>query len=452
MDSKKLWQNILNSLKTQTSLPNFRAWLSKTQVLELDLKKKVLVIAVPSVFNKGEIIRRYGKQVEQLLKDKLGGNFKADYVINTSLFSDTHEQDMYQNGDIFELAAPSKKGVDYSLSPKFSLENYVVGLTNNLAYAAAQAVIQNPGTTYNPLFIYGPSGVGKTHLMHAIGNTLLKKNPQFSVVYATSEKFMNDLVSSIQTKRTEQFRQKYRSCDVFLVDDVQFISGKDSTQEEFFHTFNDLQSKNSQIILTSDRPPGEIQKLEIRLSSRFKGGLMVDIQLPDFDTRMAILKAKLKEKGEDLPEEQLRVIAEKVQSNARELEGRLIAVIQMSKVNNKPSSMDDINRVLGSVSRVQKINIDYKKVFNVITGYFGVSLIDLIGPRRQKELVLPRQIAMFLIYENCGIPMEKIGQIIGGRDHTTILHGIDKIKDLQTRDREVQRILVDIKQQVGVIL
>ena len=281
--------------------------------------------------------------------------------------------------------------------------------------------------------------------MHGIGNALIKKNPHLKIIYCSSEKFMNDFIQSIQTKRTGDFRARYRNCGLLLVDDVQFISGRDSTQEEFFHTFNELQAKNTQIILTSDRPPNDIQKLEGRLASRFQGGLMVDIQLPDFDTRVAILRAKCQERGENIPEESLTLIAGLVETNARELEGKLIQIIQVSTLTKQPLTIDFIRGYFGK-PQANSVKPDHKRVFSEVNRYFNVKMTDMTGPRRNKELVLPRQLAMYLLYEECKIPYERIGYLLGGRDHTTILHGVEKIRVAQIRDREIQRVLVELKQ------
>ncbi|MDO8498599.1 MAG: chromosomal replication initiator protein DnaA, partial [bacterium] len=350
----------------------------------------------------------------------------------------------------FDLAtsftpAPSHIG----LNPRYTLQSFMVGLSNNLAYAAAQAVIQNPGLSYNPLFVYGGTGVGKTHLMHAIGNELLSKNPRLKIIYCSSERFMNDLIQSIQTKRTGDFRARYRACDLLLIDDIQFISGRDSTQEEFFHTFNELQTKNSQIVLTSDRPPNEIQKLEGRLASRFQGGLMVDIQLPDFDTRVAILKAKCSERGDSVSESILTIIAENMPTNARELEGKLVQIVQGAKLTGQILTEDSVKKVLGQPTQPtggQKP--DYKKVISAVIQYFSIKMSEITGPRRKKGLVLPRQLAMYLLYEECKLPYEKIGDLLGGRDHTTIMHGVEKMREAVTRDREIQRMLIEIKQSL----
>ncbi|MBI2011463.1 chromosomal replication initiator protein DnaA [Candidatus Daviesbacteria bacterium] len=437
-ERKKIWTKITDVIKEEISSANFRTWFSQTVLGEISNEK--MVIFVTSAFIKNQLLSRYQSLLEEAIEKTLGKKMVVECKINTTINSISEES--------FELETPPRLQSFVGLNPRYTLANFVVGLTNNLAYAAAQAVVQNPGISYNPLFIYGPSGVGKTHLMQAIGNAIFGKNSYSKIVYAPSERFMVDFVDSIQNKKTGDFRSKYRSSNLLLIDDIQFIAGKDSTQEEFFHTFNELHSKNCQIVLTSDRPPNEMVKLESRLLSRFQGGLMVDIQLPDFDTRMAILKTKLKEREETLPEEYLKLIAENIESNTRELEGKLIQILQMSKLSNQPLNEDSVRKFLGSRHKQLSANIDHKKVLTTLNNYFNIKTADLTGPRRQKELVLPRHLAMYILYEECKIPMEKIGQILGGRDHTTILHGIEKIRGNLGRDREVQRLLIEIKQQL----
>ena len=453
MDKDKQWQKVLELVKDQISSANFRTWFSQTNLR--DLNESSLILAVPSAFIKGQLISRYEELIKAATKEILGSDLEIIYEIDPSL-SATKKQTSTDNQnaqseDLFleSTPLPPQSRAQITLNPRYSLENFVVGGTNNLAYAAAQAIVQNPGTSYNPLFIYGPSGVGKTHLMQGIGNAILKINPYSKLIYASSEQFTNDLVESLQTRRTGDFRQKYRQCDVLLIDDIQFIAGKDTTQEAFFHAFNELHSKSAQIVLTSDRPPQEMQKLESRLMSRFQGGLMVDIQLPDYETRMAILKAKLNERGENLPEDLLNYIAENVQSNSRELEGKLIQIIQMAKLSGQPATFELVNKVIGVNSAPQHRQIDYNRVIEGVNSYFNVGLADLTGPRRQKELVLPRQIAMYIMYEECHMPMERIGQVLGNRDHTTVLHGIEKIKEAISRDREVQRVVIEFKHHLS---
>src|SRR3989338_11137654 len=368
MDTQKNWNKILDIIKNQVSAVNFKGWFSKTEAAEISDTQ--ITIKVPSAFFKDQLILKYNSIIRSSVNEALGKDLKLNFIIDSTISEKINSQKKgreEENEDSFFSLPQSQPQPVSNLNSKFTLENFVVGLTNNLAYAAAQAIVQNPGTSYNPLFIYGPSGVGKTHLMQAIGNALLSKNPNSKLVFASSERFMVDFVESLQTKRMRDFRQKYRNCDLLLLDDVQFFSGKESIQEEFFHTFNELQTKSSQLIFTSDRSPNEIAKLEDRLRSRLQGGLMVDIQLPDFETRMAILKAKLKEKGESLPDEILSQIAGSVTSNTRELEGKLIQIIQMSKSGGQDINSDSIQRFLGTpLPESKQQNLDYKKVLNTI--------------------------------------------------------------------------------------
>lgn len=445
MDASGYWNQILSDIKPQVSFNNFKTWFSQTKIESIEEDK--LVITVPSSFHKNQLLDRYESLITTAANRAVGREMSLEIKIDSGLLKKEQEKEAPEEGLFQVQSRPAQQTL--TLNPKYTFENFVVGLTNNLAFAAAQAVTENPGISYNPLYIYGPSGVGKTHLMHAIGNALIAKNPNTKAVFAPSEKFMNDFIESIKSKSTESFRHRYRSCDIILIDDIQFISGKDSTQEEFFHTFNDLHSKNSQLVFTSDRPPNEIEKLESRLKSRFQGGLMVDVQMPDFDTRMAILKSKLSEKGESLPEETLKAIAETVVSNTRELEGKLIQFLQIRKTHNRPPTEEEIARVLGSQNIIKKSSVIYPdQILESINKYFKLTTEQITGPRRQKELVLPRQIAMFLIYEECRTPFEKIGEMLGGRDHTTIMHGVDKIRELSQRDREVQRLLIEVKQLI----
>lgn len=444
MDANEQWHKVLDVLKNQLSSHNFRTWFSTTQMDRVEESR--IVLRVPSAFIKGQQIARYGTMLSSALQEVLGKDLQIEYIIDPNA---QHKKEINIDEDLFSISSqPTQNQTQTLLNSKYTLKNFVVGPTNNLAFAAAQAVVQNPGISYNPLFIYGPSGVGKTHLMQAIGNAVVAKNPYTKLVFVSSERFMVDFVESIQGKSTGSFRQKYRYCDVLLIDDIQFIAGKDSTQEEFFHTFNELHSKNAQIVLTSDRPPNELQRLEDRLRSRFQGGLMVDIQLPDYETRIAILKAKLLEKGETLPEESINTIAGALQSNTRELEGKLIQILQMSKLSGQEPTPEFVQKHMGTFQASVNKTVDHKKVLSRVNEYFNIKMQDITGPRRQKELVVPRQFAMYLLYEDCKLPMEKIGQILGGRDHTTILHGIEKIRTSLVNDREAQRLLSEIRQDL----
>lgn len=447
MDNQTTLKQILEEVKSQVLPHNFKAWFSPTQIDLIENNK--LVIKVPSSFFKEQLLQRYESIILDCASRVLNNQVLLEFITDSSLNKKKVLQSESEDG-FFQIPQTPVKAQTI-LNPKYTLENFVVGFTNNLAYAAAQAVVENPGNAYNPLYIYGPSGVGKTHLMQGIANELISKKADTRVVFVSSEKFMNDFVESIKSKGMEILRHKYRSCDILLVDDIQFISGKEGFQEEFFHTFNDLHSRNSQLVFTSDRPPNEISKLEVRLSSRFQGGLMVDMQLPDIDTRIAILKTKLAEKGETLNENILLMIAQNVESNTRELEGKLTQLLQRRKLTGQPLTEEIVRKVLGDVHVKNTHNINPDQILEIVNKYFGVNKSDILGPRRQKELVVPRQIIMFLIHEQCKVPFEKIGEILGGRDHTTIMHGVNKIRLEINRDREVQRMVMEVKQQLNSI-
>lgn len=434
MDNLRLWHKFLEIIKTQVSSTNFKAWFLKTSLKEITEDK--VVLSSPNAFVKQTLTQKHVPLIEavfaQLLEKKMG----IEIIIKEFETSQAEPEE-----DFFH---PVQNHAPY-LNPKYTLENFVVGPSNNVAFAAAQAVVQNPGTSYNPLFIYGGTGVGKTHLMLGIGNAILKKNPSANIIYCSSEKFMNDYVGAIQNHKMADLRSKYRSARILLLDDIQFFSGREGTQEEFFHTFNELQSKNSQMILTSDRSPNEIAKLEDRLRSRFAGGLMIDIQTPDFDTRVAILRAKSAEWGSTLSEDSLKLIASHSESSIRELEGKLLQVIQVLKAQNLAASVDNISAFLSKTPR-KELSLTHTEVISAICNYFNVTSKELTGPKRQKGLVLPRHFTMYILSEELGMTVEKIGQVLGGRDHTTVMHGRDKMKELVLKDRETQRILIEVKQ------
>lgn len=442
MDTTKIWTKILNLVKPQVSAINYRGWFLKASLDELTDQKAI--ISVPSAFFAQQLKNRYFDLISKAMQEVTGQVLSLEFKIDPSKLLKSKSLPDEELFDFGQPPATSNQG----LNPKYTLENFVVGPSNNLAYAAAQAVIQNPGTSYNPLFVYGGTGVGKTHLMLGIGNALLKKAPHLKIIYCSSEKFMNDYVEAIQNRRMGNLRAKYRSAHILLIDDIQFFSGREGTQEEFFHTFNELQGKNCQMVLTSDRTPQEIAKLEDRLKSRFAGGLMVDIQFPDFDTRVAILQAKCLERGEELPEQSLKLIASSLESNIRELEGRLIQLLQALKARNLTPTPENIALFLSQQPRAT-LKADHKKILGAVCDFFNLSQKDLTGPKRQKELVLPRHMVMYILSEELNMTVEKIGQILGGRDHTTVMHGRDKIKQLINSDREVQRLLIEVKQKIA---
>lgn len=441
MDNLRLWHKFLETIKPQVGPANFKAWFLKTSLKELTPDK--ITLATPHAFIKATLTQKYLSLIEATFEQLVGKRVVIEMIVKEA--EQTKEED--SEDDFFQ---PLQTHTSY-LNPKYTLENFVVGPSNNLAYAAAEAVVKNPGTSYNPLFVYGGTGVGKTHLMLGIGNAILKNRPSSKVNYCSSEKFTNDYVEALQTKQFGRFRRRYRDTDILMIDDIQFFSGREGTQEEFFHTFNELASKNAQIVITSDRAPHDIDKLEDRLKSRFQGGLMVDMQVPDFDTRVAILKTKCSQQGMILEEDCLNLIAQSVETNARELEGRLTQILQSLKINNLTSTAENIRKLLGKKAVSEIKNLSPKQVLSKVCEYFDIKQSDLIGPKRVKELVLPRHLVMHILSEQLNLTVEKIGEIIGGRDHTTVMHGRDKIKKLILTDREVQRILIELQQNLSTL-
>jgi chromosomal replication initiator protein len=350
--------------------------------------------------------------------------------------------------DIFQAAPQADQGKS-KLNPKYTFENFVVGPNNNLAHAAAVAVAESPGKAYNPLFIYGGVGLGKTHLMQAVGHSVAKRFPNLKIEYVSTETFTNELINAIREDRMAEFRERYRSVDLLLVDDIQFIAGKERTQEEFFHTFNALFEAHKQIILSSDRPPKDILTLEARLRSRFEWGLITDIQPPDLETRIAILKMNAEQRGLRIGEDVLEYIARQVTSNIRELEGALMRVVAYASLNGVELTRQVAAKALSDIFAPRDVEVDPQEIVRVVAEHFGLRPEDLVGGGRRKEVVLPRQMAMFLVRELTRASLPEIGQLFGGRDHTTVLYAIQKVQELSESDREVQAILRALREKVG---
>ena len=336
-----------------------------------------------------------------------------------------------------------------TLNPKYTFNSFVIGNSNRFAHAASLAVAEAPAKAYNPLFIYGGVGLGKTHLMHAIGHYILESNPNAKVVYVSSEKFTNELINAIKDDKNEEFRSKYRNVDVLLIDDIQFIAGKERTQEEFFHTFNALHDANKQIILSSDRPPKEIPTLEDRLRSRFEWGLIADIQVPDFETRMAILKKKADVENLNVANDVMGYIASKIKSNIRELEGALIRIIAYSSLTNREVSVDLATEALKDIiSKKQGKHVTIDAIQDIVASYYNLRIEDLKSQRRTRSVAYPRQIAMYLSRKLTDMSLPKIGEEFGGRDHTTVIHAYEKISENLKTDDTLQHTVNNITKKL----
>lgn len=431
-----VWEKTLESIANLLSKPSFETWFKPTKPISKD--GNILTIEVPNDFAREWLESRYAPLLTSTVRDLIEEEVELRFV--------TPEK----NESVKVTAATPNPVQPSSLNPKYTFESFVVGESNRFAHAASLAVAEAPGKAYNPLFIYGGVGLGKTHLMQAVGHFVLKNHPDYRVVYVSSEKFTNELINAIRFNRTPQFRDTYRNIEVLLVDDIQFFAGKESTQEEFFHTFNALYESGRQIVISSDRPPKEIPTLEDRLRSRFEWGLITDIQAPDLETRIAILRKKAAIEGWHLPNDVIVNIADQINSNIRELEGALIRIIAFASFHNKQITLDLANEVLKDVissSKSQRVTIPL--IQQVVAEYFNIEIEDLKAQRRTKNITFPRQIAMYIIRELTDYSLPKIGEEFGGRDHTTVLHAYEKIQNSIKEDPEVDRIIKTLIHKLG---
>jgi chromosomal replication initiator protein len=444
----ELWQAALGEIELNISKTNFITWFRNTDIIKN--KGSAVTVAVPNAFSKEWLENKYNKLILRALRNVSPEIKEIEFIISappsvqlTAALSGSGRQAKKKDE---EVASQSFQELEINketrLNPKYTFDNFIVGSFNELAQAAARAVTNNLGKLYNPLFIYGGVGLGKTHLIQAIGNEVVKtsKNEK-KVYYISSEKFTSELVDALYNGQIEKFKNNYRQIDVLIIDDVQFLAGKEKTQEEFFHTFNALYQNNKQIIISSDRSPKAISTLEERLKSRFEGGMIADISFPDLESRIAILKAKIKEKSFELTDEILSYIANHIQKNIRELEGALNRIIISSKLSGSSPNIDEISKVLNNIISPPSKKINYKIIIQAVADFYDININHLINRCRKKELVYPRQIAMFLIREELKSSYPFIGEKLGGRDHTTVMYAYDKIiKELHNNESLQQEI------------
>jgi chromosomal replication initiator protein len=449
MNNQQLWQAILGGMEVSLSKANFNTWFKNTSIAERG--PDFIIIAVPSAFSRDWIASKYQQEMLKTLKTLAPEIKEIKYRLGAAPSqgeSGAAKQGTKNIADqnYHKEAVPQKGAPGFSgLNPKYTFDTFIIGKNNELAHAASQAVAKSPGTQYNPLFIYGGVGLGKTHLMHAAGQKLLETNPKTKILYVTAEKFAGDYVNAIQQKRMEEFKKEYRNVDALLIDDIQFMAGKEGFQEEFFHTFNELRDKGKQIIITSDRQPKEIPAVEQRLVSRFEWGMVADIQAPDLETRMAILRNKMEKKGAMLSEDILFYIAENVVSNIRELEGALNRLAVYQQMENRGLVLDQAKTILASIIGTKKRVTSAKKIAESVAEFYNISMEDLIKQSRKKEFVKPRQIAMYLIRKELDNSFPSIGDFFGGRDHTTVMHAVEKVENLKTSKES-------FKQELDLIL
>lgn len=422
MTPEQLWQATLGELEINLSKANFTTWFKQTAIVSLENGQAV--VSVPNTFTKTWLEKKYHKTIFQILQQLTNRDVRG-----VAFEVGARPQVM---PPLMPRALPINQKTeaplgDSGLNPRYIFENFVVGKGNELAHAAAKAVAERPGLAYNPFFIYGGVGLGKTHLLQATGHEILRKHPEKKVLYATCETFTNGFIDAVRTGKGKKFHDTYRAVDVLLIDDIQFISGKTETQEAFFHTFNDLHQANKQVALSSDRPPKAIPTLEARLTSRFEAGMIADILPPDFETRMAILEYKCREKQYPLAKDILQFLAANIQQNVRELEGALNKIIAFHQLKNIPPTLDFIKSLLMASQQAAKKSFTPKQLLQTMVGFFDLKTEDLLGKSREKKFAYPRQIAMYLLRTELRFSFPAIGQEMGGRDHTTAMHACEKI-------------------------
>ncbi|HLS34759.1 MAG TPA: chromosomal replication initiator protein DnaA [Bacillota bacterium] len=440
---EELWAATLNNIEQKISKPSFDTWLKNTEARTID--EETIIIDVPNEFARDWLEGHYTNLIREILYDLTGAELTVKFVIpNTEVVEPQEKKEVKKQTPQVTEISPSTM-----LNPKYTFETFVIGAGNRFAHAASLAVAEAPAKAYNPLFIYGGVGLGKTHLMHAIGHYVQETNPEANVLYLTSEKFTNEFINAIMDNKATDFRNIYRNVDVLLVDDIQFLAGKEQTQEEFFHTFNALHEDNKQIIISSDRPPKEIPTLEDRLRSRFEWGLITDITPPDLETRIAILSKKAKAEGLEIPNEVMLYIANQIDTNIRELEGALIRVVAYSSLVNAdidtPLAVEALRDI---IPNHQPKKITVAAIQKLVAQEYGIQIEDFAARKRTHSIAFPRQIAMYLSRKLTELSLPKIGEEFGGRDHTTVMHACTKIEELLEEDPEFKNTLNSLEEKL----
>lgn len=449
MDEKltALWNKILEEMKTKISKANYVSLFQPTALISLD--DDIATIAAPSNMVIDLLQKRFLSQIKELLDLQTGRDNSIIFVAK-SVSSMRVTREEKESGPLFSPQTEEKPIISKPIvghlprvRPEYTFDNFAVSATNQLAFVSAQTVAANVGKSYNPFFIYGPVGVGKTHLMHAIANDVYQKQPDKKILYITSEEFTNEVIEAIRNNETAKMKKRFRSAYMLLIDDIQFIEGKERVQEELFHTFNILIDNGSQIALSSDRPPHEIKRLEKRLSSRFAGGLTVDIEPPDFELKAAIISIKAKKYGYDLPTEVAKLLADSVE-DTRSLEGVLLRIITQAATSQTEITVELAQKVLGNAVEEKRSHIHADDVIKSVCDYYHVKPTLLKGPKRDASIVKARQVCMYLLKHELGLTLAEIGNLLGGRDHTTIIHGVDKIEELVDNKAKVSEDILGI--------
>lgn len=447
-DLAEIWIKFTDKFKESVSEKVFDVWINP--IMPLEVTDTYYKVAVQNNFFKKVIEEKYAKTIESILSSIIGKNITL--IIDTIEESEgkqiipkiqTAEEPMRP---LFKTEKEEEND-ESNLNPKYVFENYVMGNSNRFAYAAALAVANNPANTYNPLFLYGGVGLGKTHLMHAIGNRIKQNDPSMKVLYISSENFTNEIINSIYNKNTEAFRKKYRNIDCLIIDDIQFLKGKEQTQVEFFHTFNDLRDSNKQIIISSDRLPKEIETLEDRMRSRFEQGLIADIQPPDLETRIAILRQKAVNDKIELPNEVLTLLATSITNNIREIEGVYTKIVAYSSLMNVPVTLEITKKILDDMGNIVQVKqITFESITQAVAEHYHIKIDELFNKKRTQNIAYPRQIAMYLCRELADMSYPRIGELFGGRDHTTVIHAYEKISNKSKSDGKLQKDLNTLKE------
>ena len=462
MDLQALWQASLGELELSLTKANFTTWFKNTYLAQIEGSKAT--VCVPNTFTQAWLQKKYNDQIVRALRN--ASNLPVREIVYRVEVKNTTQialentpaptaSGMYsESSQAFATEAPvstpqTHSSNDIGLNPRYLFNAFIVGKGNELAHAACQAVASKIGEVYNPLFIHGDAGMGKTHLVQAIGHHVLQTNPNAKVRYVSCERFANEFIQSVRSGRMNEFKDRYRLVDVLLIDDIQFLQGKEATQEEFFHTFNALHQANKQIVITSDRPPKDIQTLESRLQSRFEWGMMADISKPDFETRVAILQAKTREKNYPLSVDILHTIAGSIQSNIRELEGALNKIIAYHQFKNIPPTLESVQPLLQSFTpTITKRSITPKLLLETVNTYFDITMEEMLGKSREKRLAHPRQIAMYMLREEIKCSYPAIGDQVGGRDHTTAMHACEKITNLIKTDEQLKQDITLLREKI----
>ncbi len=449
LDKDKLWQSVLAELEIVLPRASFLTWLQNTKIMFLDEGAGEIIVGVSNNFTKEWLEKKYHKIILGIVQNLTDYKVKKiKYQVETAAIPVKAPTIDIKKIIISTREEPEDKN-GMGLNARYTFDNFVVGKSNELAHAAAQAITEGPGKKYNPLFLYGGVGLGKTHLLQAIGHVILKKNPRAKILYTNAERFTNEFVNALRNKTIDKFKITYRELDLLLVDDIQFMAGKEGTQEEFFYTFNDLYQHDKQIVLTSDRLPKAIPALEERLVSRFNSGLIADISSPDLETRIAILKSKCQEKKYSLDTEILQYLAVHIQKNVRELEGALSKVMAYHELNRTTPTLESIKQIVSGLSTQSKKSlITIKDIVNATADFYGIKVSDITGTSRRRELVNPRQVAMYLMREELNASFPLIGHELGGRDHTTAIHSYNKVKEEVENEKRIKQEVDYIKQRL----